>query len=456
MPRSTLIARVLFTLVVVLALWYCWILISATQQIGGASPAQQTLGTLPGVRPRAVAKDCTGVVVTAQGTWLVGRVENEYEQLAPSAERIDLNGLVAGKPRDTSQTSVIARLDADGVFKPVAQVSGTACLVTSADGARVVLLTDIYRADDGGAQNVVFRSDDQGKSWAWLRDGFFPDVSGAATTITPYFYGKDEVWAWRWADDIEPLSGVFYSADGGAHSTPITVTEPLAVTADYVRSQHPDIQEWRDSVDQLTHVLQVSPQRAFIWVSQRYWASHPDGKSDNLAFSVTTRVQVQRVAGQWQVENLQRDNGLYISELADNGAGRVIGLIDQGSSGRTLVAELDTGSLAWKPLGELPNVFSPLPAKTRAFGLWVGRNSLLVNTYSGHRPPRWLYWWSEANISADAVFYSQDWGQSWKRLALDGYMGVRGFEGKSDRVIWSQQDYGADTVLNTYRLHQTP
>ena len=142
MPRSTLIARVLFTLVVVLALWYCWILISATQQIGGASPAQQTLGTLPGVRPRAVAKDCTGVVVTAQGTWLVGRVENEYEQLAPSAERIDLNGLVAGKPRDTSQTSVIARLDADGVFKPVAQVSGTACLVTSADGARVVLLTD--------------------------------------------------------------------------------------------------------------------------------------------------------------------------------------------------------------------------------------------------------------------------------------------------------------------------
>lgn len=453
MPRSTLIARVLVALLAGLALWYIWIILSAKLEIGGASPDQQTVGTLQGVRPRAISQDCTGLVVTAQGTWLVGRVENEYEQLQPAAERVDLNGLLAGEPQRDPQTTVVARLDADGVFKPVAQVSGSACLVASADGAKVFLLTDIDRPNDAGGQTVVFSSDDQGKSWAWLSAGFFPDVNDAATNISPYFYGKDEVWAWRWAEDEAAQSGVYYSADGGAHSSPITVSQPLAVPADYVRSKRPDIKEWHDSVDQLTHVLQVSPERAFIWVSQRFWASHPDGKSDNLAISVTTRVQLQRTAGKWQVENIQRQDGLYISQLADNGNGRVIGLIDQGPHGQAVVAELNTTTLAWKPLGEVPSVFSPLPADTQARELWVGRNSLLINTYSDHRPPRWLYWWGEASISADAVFYSMDWGQSWTRLAVDGYRGVRGFEGASDRVFWSKQHSGDDTQVYSYGLH---
>lgn len=453
MPGSALITRLIVALLIGLALWYIWIITSAKLEIGGASPDQQTLGTLQGVRPRAVSLDCTGVVVTAQGTWLVGRVENDYEPLAPSPERVDLNGLLEGESPSASETTFVARLEANGIFKPVAQVSGSACLVANADGARMLLLTDLDRPRDSDGQKVVFRSDDQGKTWAWLEDGFFPDVNGVATNISPYFYGQDEVWAWRSADDAEPQAGVYYSADGGAHSTPISVTQPLAVTADYIRSQRADIKQWHDSSDQLTHVLQVDAQRAFIWVSQRFWASHPDGKSGNLAVSVTTRAQLQRSEGKWQVDNIQRQNGLYISQLADNGNGRVIGLIDQGRHGQAVVAELNTTTLAWKPLGDLPSVFSPLNADTQARGLWVGRNSLLINTYSDHRPPPWLYWWGEASISADAVFYSLDWGQSWKRLAVDGYRGVRGFDGASDRVFWSKPYGGDDTQVYSYGLH---
>ncbi|MDR9877253.1 hypothetical protein RJC98_18890 [Pseudomonas allii] len=452
MPRSTLIVRVFVALLASLALGYIWIIVSAKLEIGGASPNQQRLGTLPGVRPHAVSQDCTGVKVTAQGTWLVGRVTNEYEQLEPSSERVDLNGLLDGELRPEPETTVVARLGVDGVFKQVAQVSGSACLVASAEGTRVFLLSSLYRPNDAGGQNAVFRSDDQGKTWRWVADGFFPEVSGVATLVSPYFYNQDEVWASRWADDVEPLAGVYYSADGGAHSTPITVPQPLAVTQDYAHSLRPDIQEWRDSTEQLTHVWQQDAQHAVIWVSQRFWGSHPDGKSDNLAIGVTTRVQLKRTADTWQVEDIQRENGLYISELADNGAGRVIGLIDQGPHGRAVVAELNTATLAWKTVGDLPSVFSPLSADTQARGLWVGRNSLVVNTYSDHKPPRWLYWWSEASISADAVFYSTDWGHSWKRLSLDGYMGVRGFDGASDRVFWSKQNYADDTLIHAYGL----
>ena len=133
--------------------------------------------------------------------------------------------------------------------------------------------------------------------------------------------------------------------------------------------------------------------------------------------------------------------------------GRVIGLIDRGGYGHTVVAELNTTTLAWQPLSDLPSVFSPLAADTQARGLWVGRNSLLLNTSSEHHPPRWLYWWGDANISAEAVFYSKDWGQSWQRLAVDGYMGVRGFDGGSDRVFWSQQKSADDTGIGSYSLH---
>ena len=59
MPRSALITRLIVALLIGLALWYIWIITSAKLEIGGASPDQQTLGTLQGVRPRAVSLDCT-------------------------------------------------------------------------------------------------------------------------------------------------------------------------------------------------------------------------------------------------------------------------------------------------------------------------------------------------------------------------------------------------------------
>jgi len=492
MPRSKLFTTLFIALLGGAALWYMWILTSAKLEWGGSSPDQQQLGTVKDTRLRAMTQYCTGVVVTGQGTWLVGRLDGDASRLEPAAEVVDLDAVVYGKPVEDSEkepeatgvfssfltrdkeTSFISRLDAQGQFQMVAHVSGAACLVTAADGASLFLLTGLDRPESATADNlnqtVVFRSDDQGKHWTWLSKGWFAEADQLAWSLTPYFHGADEVWAWgrpSGGDDEsgEATSGavptgVFYSADRGMTSTSIVASESLLVPAESVHAQHPDITEWHtgsgEQGDVQTHVLQLDVRNAFIWVSQRFWASNPDGVGNNLAFNLTTRARLQRETGPWRVVEVQREDNLFISRLVQNDSGRVIGLIDQGNLGRDVIAELDTTALTWRTLSELPSVFAPLASESRVRGtnFWVGQNSLLVNTTSEHHPPRWLYWWSDANISADGVFYSKDWGQSWKRLDIDGYLGIVGFQPAQDRVIWGNGNWydNNDGGLYSYGL----
>lgn len=491
MPRSKLLSTLFVALIVGAGLWYMWMIARAKLEWGGASPDQQQIGTVQDTRQRAATQYCTGVVVTPQGTWLVARMEGEAGQLEGSADSVNLDTVAYGKrdedlePEDSGafasllsgggkETSFISRLDAQGRFQLVAHVSAAACLVASPDGASVFLLTGLDRpetaAPDGVGQTVVFRSDDQGKRWTWLVNGWFPGADQLAWNLEPYFHGADEVWAWGKPSGIDNESGedtpgaistgVFYSADRGMSSTPIVAAESLLVSAEYVQVKRPDVTQWRTGDgtygETRTHVIQMDAQRGYIWVSQRFWGSDPDGEGDNIAFNVTTRAQLLRKAGRWQVVDVQRDDNLFIDALAHNSSGRVVGLIDQGDHGQDAVAELDTSALTWRPLGDLPSVFGPLASDTRLREghFHLGQNSLLINTSSEHRPPRWLYWWSDASISADGVFYSKDWGRSWQRLAIDGYLGILGFQPTEDRVIWAKGNWydSRDEGIYSYGL----
>ena len=487
MPRSKLLTQLFVALLAAAALWYMWTITSAKLDWGGDSPGRQDVGAVKDTRQRAMSQYCTGVVATPKGTWLVGRLEGDAQMLEPAAEVVNLDTVVYGKPKETeaaqnasafsvfsareTETSFISRLDAQGQFQLVAHVSGAVCLVASPDGASLFLLTGLDRPDawttDGPRQTVVLRSDDQGKQWTGLEQGFFAEADQVAWSLDPYFHGSDEVWAWGSLSAMDAevpggiATGVFYSADRGATSTPIVTAESLLVTAQYAHDQRPDIVQWHtDSQDRgeiRGHVIQVDGQRAFIWLSQRFWGSHPDGKSDNVAVNVTTRAELQRQAGKWQMVARQRDDNLFIDALAQNEAGRVFGLIDQGHQGRDVIAELDTGTLNWRPTGELPSVFAPLASdsRLRGDGFWVGQNTLLINTSSEHHPPRWLYWWSDASISADGVFYSTDWGGSWHKLNVDGYLGVLGFQPGQDRVFWAKGNWydNNDLGIYAYGLH---
>lgn len=487
MPRSKLFTTVFIALLGGAALWYMWILTSAKLEWGGGSPDQQQLGTVKDTRLRAMTQYCTGVVVTGQGTWLVGRLDGDASQLKPAAEVVNLDSVVYGKPKAPQaggiysslivreeETSFISRLDAQGQFQLVAHVSGAACLVASPDGASVFLLTGLDRPETASAddvrQTVVLRSDDQGKHWSWLSKGWFAEADYVAWSLKPYFHNANEVWAWGRPSTVDDNSGeatsgavptgVFYSADRGMNSSAIVASESLLVSAESVHQQHPEITEWYtgsgEQGDIQTNVLQLDDRHAFIWVSQRFWGSSPDGGASSIAFNLTARARLQREKGAWQVVEVQRDDNLFVSRLVQNETGKVIGLIDQGNRGRDVVAELDTTALAWRTLSELPSVFSPLASESRVRGsnFWVGQNSLLVNTTSAHQPPRWLYWWSDATISADGVFYSKDWGQSWKRLDIDGYLGIVGFQPAQDRVIWGNGNWydNYDGGLYSYGL----
>ena len=478
MPRSKLLSRLFVALLAGAALWYMWMITSAKLEWGGDSPDQQQVGAVKDTRLRAMTQYCTGVTVTPQGTWLLGRLEEEAQALEPSADVVDLDAVVYGKPaeaeeaeepgtfarlfsRAEKETSFISRLDAQGQFQLVAHVSGAACLVASPDGSSVFLLTGLRRPETANThepdQTVVLRSDDQGQRWTWLTKGWFPEADSLAWNLVPYFHGSNEVWAVGTpdvadedSDEEKPTAvstGVFYSADRGANSSPIMAPESLLVSAEYARGKRPDITDWGTNAGEQgetqTHVLQLDAQTAFIWVSQRFWGGHPDGVSHNIAVNVTTRARLQAKAGQWQVVDKQRHDNLFVSKLLQNDAGRVIGLIDQGERGQDVVAELDTAALTWTPLSDLPSVFAPLASDSQVRGsnFWMGQNTLLINTTSNHHPPRWLYWWSDANISADAVFYSKDWGRSWQRLAIGGYLGILGFQAEQDRVIWAKGNW---------------
>ncbi|MDO7895248.1 hypothetical protein Q5Z23_37390, partial [Pseudomonas aeruginosa] len=67
----------------------------------------------------------------------------------------------------------------------------TACLEVTPDGSSVFLLTGLRPGKDNGQreQTVVLRSDDQGKSWRRLEEGFMAEANRLGWALAPRFHG---------------------------------------------------------------------------------------------------------------------------------------------------------------------------------------------------------------------------------------------------------------------------
>jgi hypothetical protein len=200
--------------------------------------------------------------------------------------------------------------------------------------------------------------------------------------------------------------------------------------------------------------VQLSADRAIVLASQDFRYGLPSSRYLDQSERVSSYAPMQRLNNQWVVGKVQRVNGLSILELADNGAGKIIGVLDNGNDRK--IATLNVDTLEWQMNGELPNVFSPFPAHTGIRNFYVSRNALAIEAMGRHTVPKWAQPWSkrESNISADAVFYSTNWGRSWTRLAIDGYIGVLGIDAKSDRVVWGKGNWynSEDLGVRTYGL----
>jgi len=139
MPRLKSLVTIPALLTSAGAIWYVWMLLSARYELGGTHRDVQTLGTDQNIDQRAMEQYCTGVVVTPQGTWLVGRLEARMQHLKLPSDAGDLDAVVPGKSEvqsqknahDDKEISIISRLDANGQFQVVAHVNEAACLVAS-------------------------------------------------------------------------------------------------------------------------------------------------------------------------------------------------------------------------------------------------------------------------------------------------------------------------------------
>ncbi|MDR0480605.1 MAG: hypothetical protein LBG66_01820, partial [Gallionellaceae bacterium] len=235
------------------------------------------------------AEYCAGIVETPKATWLIGYVRDstpgEYTQSLPRQPFV-IDSLLTGYDRKNDITrfadslsgnsrpvTFVSKLSAEGKFELVATVGGIACLQSSPDGASVFLLTDMNLPEGDKGKNAsidldqtaVFRSDDQGQNWHWLRDGLFPQAEYSAWAMKLGFYGPQGMWVFggqtmSQSIDIDHpkknIEGVIYhSSDLGRTVKTITVPPDMVVPTN-------------DSDDIKRFVFQTSDDRAYAWTSQ--------------------------------------------------------------------------------------------------------------------------------------------------------------------------------------------
>ncbi|MDR3095717.1 MAG: hypothetical protein LBV73_01420 [Paraburkholderia sp.] len=414
---------------------YAWVLIRATMELGGSQPNQQIVGRALNDGQRAVEQGCTGVVATAHGVWMVGR--REYENIqAPLQGALNLDALLpAGSTPDTDENEIsqISRLGDDGAFHTVAYVSGYGCLLPSADKTSLLLLTGAQppaKKAGGQTQTVVFRADEQGKNWQILQEGFMADAEWLAWSLNPYFHGSNEVWA-------AGKEKFFYSSDQGAHAQAVESTGPL-----WQPPHGTPPHAIGDDRDTVAYIVQFSDRRATAWVSQSY----RDDADEMHTF--TRETQLTRHDGHWKAGDIRTTPGLYLFRMKDNGAGSVIAELRRSGSAENELAELAQDGHSWRKLGDLPNLFWPIPASTvirpnQQTNFYVSDQTILVTVTSRHETvqPSLGRGGKRAVIEGKGVFFSNDKGAHWKQLAIPGYLGVLGFNADKKQVYWNKGNW---------------
>jgi hypothetical protein len=433
--RSTVIQLFVVLPIALVAIAYGWVLIRAHDELGGSQPNQQILGQTLNDGQRAMDQACTGVVVTKQSVWLVGRRETADDEVSLKGA-VNLDSFLPGGSRpDTSEKEVsqISRLGGDGAFHTVAYINGYACPVASADRASLLLLTgaQLPESKDGQqTQTAVFRADGQGKNWQIAQAGFMAAADWLAWSLKPYFHGDREVWA-------AGQGKFFYSSDDGSHASAVESTSPLWEPPRDIPAPTAG-----DAGDIEAHIVQFSKERAAAWVSRSYW----DSESKLRTFTRETQLTLHD--GHWEAGEIRTTPGLYLDEVKDNGAGRVVAELRRDGRDGDELAELGADGHSWRKLGDLPNPFWPLPASSRIrpnqqTNFYVNGELILATIMSEHQTiqPSLRASSKPAKIEGNGVFFSTDSGSHWKQLAIPGYLGVLGFDSDKKQVYWNKGNW---------------
>lgn len=474
---------IIISLFIIAICFYFAILIIAKQQLFGNAPTKNKFATVEKPVQIAMQQYCTGIFTTPQNTWLISRDENGYYSYDRPKTSFNLNSLLPPKEelsamsrylgiREDKSITYISKLDTYGKFQEVARLDGTACLVAPPDGKNLLLLTDVntpYKPEEQH-QFAVLRSDDQGKSWFWQKEGFFMPVYFQAWTLRPTIYNSENTWIWK--EDLEDNvgkktylglevqkpSGLYFSADLGKTTETIITSAPLYLSLQDLKTKAPKDVEWQnqETGDVAAFITQWEENQATLWVSQTYRYSKPSSIYIDGAVHTTAQVKLQRIEGHWKMMEVKHLNGVAINHLNQNGQGQFIAIQSFDDNKREQVAVLNKNDLSWKIQGALPQPFSPFNDSTSTQYAWATGNSLIISTVSSHQiyrillPSTWFDPKEIADVTAFSTYVTYDLGKSWHKLAIEAPNGVFGVNQKTNQAFWTDGAWYSNTDLNIY------
>jgi hypothetical protein len=394
------------------------------------------------------------VIPRAQETWLIrARGSDLDDRPTPIPETATILNTLMDKTARKNCTQLISRLEQEKPMRDLACFDGDVSLLVSPDSKTLVLLTNIDIPDsEAWQQHAVFKSDDQGETWRWLKKGFFPEADWMAHSMKFYMHGTRELWTWKNLksgndDETDPATWsyrkkaenlyteLYYSPDFGENVETIQISNTL----------FPNLGEGAYSEEIKLYIAQLTPDRAMIWISQRFF---PNNAWRDISY-ITTQLELRRVDNRWQMQPPRHLEGLFIFALqGTDKRAMAIMTLNNWESGMG-VAEFDSEQQNWKRVGEMPNPFFPLPTSQSIVDFQAEEKVLLLNAWVSYST-RWLYpitWFGSRSESAVYAplepYYSLDQGRSWKQLAIWPIA----FQPEEGRIFWYQDDRMLSAVL---------
>lgn len=464
--------------------YYLYVLILAKQELSGEKPEKNKFASIDNPVQRAKQQSCTGIYTTPKNTWLVSRDDstfesNTYERPVTS---YNLNILLPKEDENQAESylglkadkniTYISKLDQNGKFTEVARLNGIGCLITPPDGESLLILTDIntpYKIEEQH-QMAVLRSDDQGKSWQWQKEGFFKPVYFQSWTLEPTIYNRQNTWLWREeSEDQEGKtiylghetgkpSGLYFSPDLGKTIEPIQASAPILVQLKDIKHKASKNVEWLNPElsGVKAFVTQWSDHDATLWVSQTYSYNSPDSYYIE-GVKTTTKVKLKLIDKHWKMGEIQHIDGMAIENVMNTPNGKFISIQSFDDKKQNQIAVLDKNDNNWIVQGSLPKAFYPFNDLTHAEYVWTTNNTIFISTVSNHqiyrilRPTRWFSSESAGDVSAFGTYASNDLGKSWHKLDIDAPNGILGVDPKNNLFFWADSPWYKALDNNIYK-----
>lgn len=448
-----------------IVLLYIWVISSAKLGWGGLSPAETQLVTIPDYIPPPQL--CDGVKITPKGIWLVQHTDESAlaTALAANPPAFDFMKLVDEKQSIFSagmhdNSTVLRIASSDGQVRVAGALPQAECLDYSFDGQTVWMRTILSPIDKSNSVNgsVVFRSDDQGKSWQLEPNAFgpvagayphsyqilFPNAKDRWVVYSPRFSGNMDM-----ESELSPNKVfVAYTGDQGkSWQTLVTVNTlplPAQIVNDLQKRGNPQL------FDRRTYVTPLSDRQVLVW--QTGAMGRQDAELNVLEKKHFTSLQ-----------SLTRKHNSWVYSPSTISAEQNFKTIEQGTDGQIFAVsefgdelwQYQLTSKRWEKRSSSPSLFSPFPDRSFISTLRVGNGLLFIEINAKHIVPTWLYPWEEASISASGYFYSTDNGKSWQQFHLTDNATIAGFDAQKNRVLVNHTKGGGyDEIVTTITAQQ--